>query len=130
MSFLDVLKSKKSFIEGSQTNIPVTNSNEALSEVIDRFLDVKNVRQLSVLQKRERAHAAILDAYSFAKDEYDVGGFLDMLVQNMFMLSSSVEGQRSAQLQNIAVGQMNREYALELARIRSGEGNKELKDVV
>ena len=129
--FVAKLREKKSFIEGSQTNIPITGSNQSLAEVFDRFLDPGNCRQLSNISLRERPYAAITDAYSYARDEFDVDGFLRGLTMNMFILSSSNEGERSKQLQNIAVGQMNRDFAVELANIRSGSGeNKELKDVI
>lgn len=125
---IDRLNSKKSFVEGSQINIPVGGSNLGLAEVMDRFLDVRNSRQLSHIGVQERAYGSILDAYSYARDEYDIDGFLRSFVENMFILSSSVEGHRSQELQNIAVGQLNREFAMELADIRSGskKENKEL----
>lgn len=129
VGFLDKIKEKKSFIEGSQQNLPVNSQGEILNEVFDRFLSVSNCRQLSFLRRDERGIAAILDAYANCRDEYDIDGFMMILSQNMFILSSAENGMRSEQLQNIAVGQMNRNFALELAEIRSGEGNKELKDV-
>lgn len=129
--FWNRLKSKSSIIEGSHTNIPVVAGNQNLGEVYDRMLDVNNSRQTSVLANEERPYVCFLDAYNYAMDEYDIDGFLDRLVDDIFVSSASVEGFRSTQLQNIAVGQMSRDFQLEMAEIRAGKGgNPELQNVV
>ena len=114
------LKSKSSIIEGSHDNIPVMGNNQSLAEVYDRFLDENNCRQTSILSRDERPFLCLLDAHNFAEDEYDIEGFMARLVYDAFITSASIDGHRSLQLQNIAVGQMSRDFQLELQEIRAG----------
>jgi len=128
---LNKIRKEKSFIEGSQQNLPVAGQGESLSEVFDRYLDINNAKPLSNLAPQERGLTCLIDAYAFAKDETDIDGFLIRLVDNIFITSSAVgPDRRSTQLQNIAVGQMNKDFAMQLAEIKSGERNKELKDAI
>ena len=128
---LNKIRGEKSFIEGRQTNLPVGGQGESLSEVFDRYLDVNNAKPLANLNPQERGLTCLIDAYAFAKDETDIDGFLIRLVDNIFITSSSVgTDRRSTQLQNIAVGQMNKDFAMQMAQIKSGENHKELKDAI
>lgn len=121
---------KRSLVEGSAQNLPVAQGNESLVEVVDRYVDPRYARQMSILSAEERVLLGILDAYNVCEDDTDIDGFLSAITENLFLLSSSVGGARSNLIQNISVGQMNREFAEELARIRAGGvENSELKDV-
>lgn len=126
------VKDKVSFMDGGVHNIPVEGSNASLTEVFDRFLDPLNSRQLTNCRDdNDLISLSMADAWTYAKDEYDVEGFVRGVVGNIFILLSTFNGERSKQLQNISVGQMNREFAVELANIRSGEGGVgDLKDVI
>lgn len=132
MGIVEELRKEKNFIEGSLTNLPAEGGlGDTLEGVYDRFLSEENARALSTLSQREIYLLSILDAYSMANDETDLEGFIRAFTQNLFLLSSSLEGKRAKALHDIAVGVMNKEYALELAQIRAGVGeNQELKDVI
>lgn len=128
--FFNKLRSKRDVVDGSLDNIPQGSSNADIGEIFDRFLDPVNSRQLSRFEKAEIFYACLLDAYSNCSDEYDVDGFLRTFVEDVFILSSSEKGFRSQQLHDIAVGQLNRDFAIEMARIKSGGEKGELKDVL
>ena len=128
--FLNRLKSKKQIIDGSISNIPVMGQSQTLTEVYEKFLDEINSRQLARLRNSERPVLCLLDAYNYAQNEYDLEGFMDRLVFDAFITSASENGFRSEQLANIAVGQMGRDFQVEMAEIRSGGKNKELKNVI
>lgn len=134
---VEKLNAKKDLIEGSSTNLPVAGQGEAMSELVGTIIDPKNCRQFAHLKSDSERHMlAIGDAYAMARDEFDVDGFYRNLFENMFVLSATVPnrregvGIRSEEVQNIGVGQLNRAFALDLAEIKSGGSNRELKDVV
>lgn len=127
--FIDKMKGKQ-FIDQSGMVLPTGSLGESLNELIKTILDPANAKSLSIVDDERAFLGAILDAAVRCKDDNDVDMFYYLLANNLFELSSSVGGRKFFGIQDIAIGQMSIERQMELAQMKSGFKNDELKGVM
>jgi len=127
--FIDKIKGR-SFIEGSQRNIPGGGFGESLNQVIETLLDPKNAVPLAVLDDENAKLGALAMGWYYAKDESDIEGFLHGFIDYYFITSGAVGGVRGKQIQDISIGQISLENQMQLMNVKHGGEVKELKGVM
>lgn len=129
--FIEKLKKKAPLIESSMVDMNMDTGGTDVKDAVKLILDEKYNRQLANIDGEQAFLGSIFDAWCTAKNEYDTKAFFNVLKDNLFTTSGSIDGERSKQIQNIFVGQLNREFAMDIAKIRSGEGEvKEIKGAI
>jgi hypothetical protein len=126
--FMDKIKGKP-VIDQSSIVIPTGSMGEALNDLVKTILDPGNAKSLSIIDDERAFLGAILDAAVRCKDDTDLDMFYYLLSNNLFQLSSSIGGKKFFGIQDIAIGQMSIERQMELAQLKSGFKNDELKGV-
>ncbi len=129
--FIDKMRGR-SFIDSSHTVIPSSGGGfgETLQEIVKIMIDDDNVKNLSNINEEQAFLGAILDAAVNVKDDRNLELFYMLLIDNLFLLSSSIAGRRSREIQDISIGRISYEQQLEMQQMRSGNiENNDLKGV-
>lgn len=130
MGLVESIKQKLGMVESSRYSLPTSGAGD-LDEVFRTMLGTENIRQTSFIDEMQQIIISAWLAYNNVDDENDIEGFSREMAINLLETSVSVNGYRSEQLQNIAVGLRTRDFQMELAKIRSGASdNSELKEAI
>ena len=127
--FVQKLKQKSDLVDSSVQNIPVGGQGEGLSEVFAQFLNEYNSLFLAKLKPHQIVCASLLEAYNYADGEDDLDNFLDCLTRSLINYSVTENGWRAEQLCNIAIGQLNQQFIMDMQTARYNTKNPKLEGV-
>jgi len=129
--FIRALVKSKPLIDGSQRDITNESDGSDLPEVLKIILDPINARQMTDINMEEVVFLSVMDASANCKGQYDHIGWAKIFLESYLMFRSSIGGKRSEQVQNISIGQMSRQYEMQLMNARYGGADEyqELKGI-
>jgi predicted lipid-binding transport protein (Tim44 family) len=124
------LKEKLGMIESARTTLPINVGSGDLAHAFETMLDSKNIRQLSFLDDFQQMLVSTWMAWNDVDNDEDVELFSSLMLDNLMHTSVSVAGYRSESFQNMTVGQLSRDFQIELANIKSRGRDGELSEVL